>query len=325
MSENLKINNNTKDSKNNKNNKNHKNNISNDDPNKIEKLTNAGKIHTKVMEEALKLIKPGEKLYNVAEYVENRIRELGGQVAFPCNISINEVAAHYTPYYGDKKVFSEGDLVKLDIGVHIDGYIADGALTIDLSNSYNDLKKASEYALNQAINEIIPPMNVGEIGAIIQEAIEGYGYKPISNLSGHVMEKYVLHSGISIPNVKENSKDFIDVGDVVAIEPFATDGFGQVVDGVKRYIFKYLNSRPVRLPLAKTLLKLIEKKYPSLPFSERKVLKENPKYKLALKNLMNSGCIYGYPVLIEKNRGMVSQSEHTVLITENGAKIITKS
>ncbi|HIP17154.1 MAG TPA: type II methionyl aminopeptidase [Methanothermococcus okinawensis] len=323
MPENLKINN--KNNKSNNSNKKDDGRISNDDPNKLEKLINAGKIHNKVMEEALKLIKPGEKLYNVAEYVENRIRELGGQVAFPCNISINEVAAHYTPCYGDKKVFLEGDLVKLDIGVHIDGYIADGALTIDLSNTYNDLIKASEYALNQAINEIIPPMNVGKIGAIIQEAIEGYGYKPISNLSGHVMEKYILHSGVNIPNIKENSKEFIDVGDVVAIEPFATDGFGQVVDGVEKYIFKYLNSRPVRLPLAKTLLKLIEKKYPFLPFSERDVLKENPKYRPALKNLMNSGCIYGYPVLTEKNRGMVSQSEHTVLITENGAKIITKS
>ena len=290
----------------------------------VKKLMKAGKIHSMIIEEAVKLIKPDAKLYDVAEYVENRTRELGGEVAFPCNISINDIAAHYTPFYGDGKVFSENDIVKLDVGVHIDGYIADGAITIDLSKSYKDLKKASEDALKTVIKEIMPPMNIGDMGAIIQEVIESYGYRPISNLSGHVMEQYVLHSGISIPNVKEKSKDYIDVGDIVAIEPFATDGFGQVVNGSERYIFKYIASRPVRLSSARKILKVIEKKYPYLPFAERWLANDNPKYKPALRNLMSSGCVYGYPTLIEKNHGMVSQSEHTVLITENGAKIITK-
>ncbi|WP_292459681.1 type II methionyl aminopeptidase [Methanothermococcus sp.] len=290
----------------------------------IEKLMKAGKIHAEIMEEAVNLIKPDAKLYDVAEYVENKTRELGGEVAFPCNISINDIAAHYTPIYGDEKVFSENDVVKLDVGVHVDGYIADGAITIDLSNSYKDLKKASEDALYTVIKEIIPPMNIGKMGEIIQEVIESYGYKPISNLSGHVMEQYVLHSGISIPNVKEKSKDYIDVGDIVAIEPFATDGFGRVFDGNEKHIFKYIKSRPLRLPSARKILKIIEKKYPHLPFAERWLANEDPKYRAGLRNLMSSGCIYGYPTLIEKNHGMVSQTEHTVLITENGAKITTK-
>jgi len=291
---------------------------------KMEKLKRAGEIHVKVMEEAVKLVKPGVKLLDVAEYVESRIVELGGGAAFPCNISINEVAAHYSPCYMDEKEFSEGDVVKLDIAVHVDGYIADGAITVDLSGSYSDLKKASEDALRSAIKEIVPPMKVGEIGAIIQEVIESYGYKPISNLSGHVMERYLLHSGINIPNVRETSNECIDVGDIVAIEPFATEGFGQVVDGSERYIFKFLRVRPLRLPIARKLLKLIEDKYPYLPFSERWILKENVKYRSALRNLVSSGCIYAYPVLIEKKRGIVSQAEHTVLLTENGVEIITK-
>ncbi len=290
----------------------------------LEKLNKAGEIHNTVMNEAIKLIKPGAKLYDVAEYVENRTKELGGDIAFPCNLSINDIAAHYSPYYNDEKVFSEEDIVKLDIGVHIDGYIADGARTVDLSNSYKDLVTASEDALNTVINEIVPPMNIGDMGAIIQEVIESYGYKPISNLSGHVMEQYLLHSGISIPNVKEKSKDFIDVGDVVAIEPFATDGFGEVFDGKEKYIYKYLHSRPVRLPSARKLLKIIEKKYPHLPFAERWLAHEDPKYKAGLRSLISAGCIYGYPTLIEKNHGMVSQAEHTIFITENEVKIITK-
>ncbi len=300
-------------------------NIENIENNEVfEKLKKAGQIHIKVMEEAIKLIKPDAKLYDVAEYVENRTRELGGEVAFPCNLSINDIAAHYTPYHNDEKVFSEDDIVKLDVGVHVDGYIADGAKTIDLSNSYKDLVKASEDALNTVIKEIIPPMNIGEMGAIIQEVIESYGYKPISNLSGHVMEHYLLHSGISIPNVKEKSKDTIDVGDIVAIEPFATDGFGEVFDGKEKYIFKYLSSRPVRLLSARKILKVIEKKYPHLPFAERWLACEDPKYKAGLRGLMSAGCIYGYPTLIEKNHGIVSQAEHTIFITENGVEIITK-
>ena len=290
----------------------------------FKKLKKAGQIHIKVMEEAVKLIKPGAKLYDVAEYVENRIKELGGEVAFPCNISINDVAAHYTPFYGDGKVFSEDDIVKLDIGAHVDGYIADGAKTVDLSNSYKDLVKASEDALNTVIKEIVPPMNVGDMGAIIQEVIESYGYKPISNLSGHVMEHYILHSGVSVPNVKEKSKDIIDIGDIVAIEPFATDGFGAVIDGKEKYIFKYLSSRPVRLPSARKILKVVEKKYPYLPFAERWLVCEDSKYKAGLRSLMSAGCIYGYPALIEKNHGMVSQAEHTIFITENSVEVITK-
>ncbi|AEH07033.1 type II methionyl aminopeptidase [Methanothermococcus okinawensis] len=296
----------------------------NEESEMVKKLMKAGEIHAEVIEEAEKLIKPGAKLYDVAEYVENRTRELGGEVAFPCNISINDIAAHYTPVYKDEKTFSENDVVKLDIGVHVDGYIADGARTIDLSCSYNDLKKASEDALYTVIKEIVPPMNIGDMGAIIQEVIESYGYKPVSNLSGHVMEQYVLHSGISIPNVKEKSKDYIDVGDIVAIEPFATDGYGEVMDGNEKYIFKYIKSRPVRLPSARKILKIIEKKYPYLPFAGRWLATEDSKYKIALRTLMSSGCLYGYSTLIEKNHGMVSQTEHTVLITENGAKITTK-
>jgi len=290
----------------------------------LEKLKLSGKIHKKVMEEGIKMIKPDVKLYDVAEYIEKRIVELGGEIAFPVNISINEEAAHYTPIYNDNKVFSENDIVKLDIGVNVDGYIADGAKTIDLSNSYNDLLTASKDALNTVISEIEVPMYVGEMGRIIQEVIESYGYKPISNLSGHVMEKYVLHSGISIPNVKDTTKDKINVGDIVAIEPFATDGFGMVVDSPLKTIYKYIGSKPLRLPIGRKLLNLIEKNYPYLPFAERWIISKDRKFKSGLRSLLNIGCIYGYPVLIEKNRGIVSQWEDTIYITENGVEIITR-
>ncbi|WP_423792471.1 type II methionyl aminopeptidase [Methanocaldococcus indicus] len=289
----------------------------------IDKIIEAGKIAAKVREETKKLIKPGVKLLDVAEFAESLIKELGGEPAFPCNISINEIAAHYTPKLNDDLVFSDEDIVKLDLGVHIDGYIADTAVTVDLSGKYKDLVKASEDALYTVINEIEIPMNIGEMGRIIQEVIESYGYKPISNLSGHVMYRYELHTGTSIPNIYERTNKVIDVGDLVAIEPFATDGFGMVKDGNLGNIYKFLAKRPIRLPTAKKLLEKIESKYKYLPFAERWVI-NNEKEKSALNSLLRASAIYGYPILVERNKGMVSQAEHTIYITENDVIITTK-
>ena len=289
----------------------------------IEKIIKAGEIASKVREEAKKMIKPGVKLLEVANFVENRIKELGGEPAFPCNLSINDVAAHYTPKVNDDLEFKEDDVVKLDLGVHVDGYIADTAVTVDLSNSYKDLVKASEDALREVINNIEIPMNVGEIGRIIEEVIKSYGYKPIANLSGHVMYRYELHTGVSIPNVYEKTNKTIDVGDLVAIEPFATNGFGMVKDGPLGNIYKFLAKRPIRLLKAKKMLDEIAKKYPFLPFAERWVLKDE-KDKIALNTLLKANAIYGYPVLKEREGGIVSQAEHTIYITENKIIVITK-
>ncbi|MCS3922634.1 methionyl aminopeptidase [Methanococcus voltae PS] len=289
-----------------------------------QKIMEAGEIASKVRGEAQKMIKPGVKLYDIAEFVENRIRELGAEVAFPCNLSRNDIAAHYTPFTGDESVFEENDVIKLDLGAHIDGFIADTAVTVDLSNSYSDLKKASEDALKTVIHSIEPPMNVGDMGKIISEVIESYDLKPVSNLSGHVMHQNVLHSGVSIPNVYDKTKDTIDIGDLVAIEPFATDGYGAITDGTDKYIYKYIVSRPLRLPSARNILKVIERKFCHLPFSERDIAKLNPKYKMGLKTLVNAGCLYAYPTLVEKEHGMVSQCEHTIYITEDKIEVTTK-
>ncbi|ADG13639.1 methionine aminopeptidase, type II [Methanocaldococcus infernus ME] len=289
----------------------------------IDKILKAGEIAKKVREEAKKMIKPGVKLIDVAEFVENRIKELGGEPAFPCNLSINDIAAHYTPSFNDPLTFNDIDLVKLDLGVHVDGYIADTAVTIDLSGKYKELVRASEDALKEVINRIEIPMNIGEMGKIIQETIESYGFKPIANLSGHVMYRYELHTGISIPNVYEKTNKTIGVGDLVAIEPFATDGFGMVKDGELGNIYKFLAKRPIRLLKAKKLLDEISKKYPYLPFAERWVIKDK-KDRFILNSLLKANAIYGYPILKEKEGGMVSQAEHTIYITEDKVIVITE-
>lgn len=293
---------------------------------KIENLLKAGEIAKRVKEEVLKLIKPGASLYEIAEFVENRITELGGKPAFPCNLSINEIAAHYTPYVGDKTAVKEGDYLKVDLGVHVDGYIADTAFTVRVGMEDDELIKASREALENAISVIRAGVKINEIGKVIEETIRKHGFNPIVNLSGHVIERYKLHTGISIPNIYRPHDSYeLKEGDVIAIEPFATTGAGQVIEVPPTLIYMYLKDRPVRLPQARNLLSYVKKNFSTLPFAYRWVQKLMPdaQLRLALIQLEKAGALYGYPILKEIRGGLVSQAEHTVIVEKDGALITT--
>ncbi len=288
----------------------------------LEKYKAAGKILIEVRDAALELVKPGNRLLEVAEFVESSIRDRGGEPAFPCNISRNEEAAHATPSIDDEAVFGEEDLVKLDIGVHIDGYIADSAVTVDLSGKYEELIRASEAALDEAIKIIHDGVSTVEIGEVIEEAIKERGYKPIVNLSGHGLVRYNSHAPPTIPNVKYEHGVILRTNDVIAIEPFATDGGGKVVESGNVEIYSLIKPKPVRMREAKKLLNEI-KKYHGLPFARRWLPRE--RLNLALRALKNTGVLRDYPILREEDRGLVAQAEHTVIVKEDGCEVTTSS
>ncbi|NJE09927.1 type II methionyl aminopeptidase [Thermococcus sp. MAR1] len=291
-----------------------------------EALIKAGEIARQVKKEVVDMIKPGAKLYDIAEFVEKRIVELGGKPAFPCNLSINEIAAHYTPYKGDDSVLKEGDYLKLDLGVHVDGYIADTAVTFRVGMEEDDLMAASKEALENAISVIRAGVKISEIGKAIEETIRGYGFNPIVNLSGHKIERYKLHSGISIPNIyRPNDSYVLKEGDVIAIEPFATTGAGQVIEVPPALIFMHIRDRPVRMAQARRLLMHIKREYNGLPFAYRWLQGFMPEgqLKLALAQLDRAGAIYSYQILREVRGGLVSQFEHTVIVEKDGAYITT--
>jgi len=293
---------------------------------KIEKLLKAGEIAKEIKKEVLHLIKPGASLYEIAEFVEKRTIELGGKPAFPCNLSINEIAAHYTPYNGDKAVLKEGDYLKVDLGVHVDGYIADTAFTVRVGMEGDDLIEASKEALENAIAVIKAGVRINEIGKVIEETIRGHGFNPIVNLSGHVIERYKLHTGISIPNIYRPHDNYeLKEGDIVAIEPFATIGAGQVIETPPTLIYMYIRDRPVRLPQARTLLSYVKKNFSTLPFAYRWLQNLMPEVqlKLALIQLEKAGAFYGYPILKEIRGGLVSQAEHTVIVEKDGVLVTT--
>ncbi len=278
----------------------------------------AGKILSEVRAEAVKKVTEGASLLSVAEFTENLIREKGGEPAFPVNISRNDEAAHATPSLDDTAAFGK-DMVKLDIGVHIDGYIADTAVTVDLSGN-PELVQASESALEEAIKSIHAGVNTSDIGGIIEDTIGSFGYKPVINLTGHGLEQYIQHAPPAIPNKRIPHGVLLEEGDIVAIEPFATDGAGKIYDAGNAEIYHLVSDKPVRHPSARKLLEEI-RKYKTLPFAKRWL---GSSIDFAMLQLVKANIIRPYPVLKEIEGGIISQAEHTIIITADGCEVITR-
>ncbi len=291
----------------------------------LEAYRKAGKLVAEVREQVRSIVKPGTTLLEIAEVVEDLIAQKGGKPAFPCNVSVNEVAAHYSPPADDDTSIGEGDMVKVDIGAHVDGYIGDTAFTI-ATGEKQELVQTVERALEAEIAAIKPGIDVSELGRIVEETVTAAGFKPIRNLTGHSLARWNLHAGLTVPNVKEETGQKLSVGDVVALEPFVTDGAGYVEDQKKVYIFRYLYDRPVRLRMARELLRDVKRVYDGLPFAERWLAKKMSKLRLelTLRELVGVGALWPYHVLAERAEGKVAQAEHTVIVTEQGCEVTTR-
>ena len=295
----------------------------------FDKYRKAGKIASTARDFGISIIKPGISFLEVANKVESMIKEKGGKLAFPVNISINKGAAHYSPRHDDVLTFKKGDVVKLDVGAHIDGYIADTAATVEIeSNKFENMIIASNNALDCAIKNIKPGIKLSEIGKVIEGTIKSFGYKTISNLSGHGLEQYKLHSGISVPNVSEAGyRTKPKVGDVLAIEPFATNGEGRVISGKGSNIYlckESFRSKVIRDHRSKIYFSKLVGNFKTLPFAERWCEDLIPNgADLVLKKLSFLGLIKQYPQLIEAKDGIVTQKEHTVIINDDGCEVIT--
>jgi len=282
-----------------------------------EKILQAGKIASEAKKYARIISKKGMPLLELAEKIEAKIEELGGKPAFPVNLSIDDVAAHYTPGHDDKAV-AHG-LLKIDLGVHIDGWTADTATSIDLENNEENkrLILASELALKEASKKIKFNVNNNEIGREIEETISSGEISPIINLSGHGMEQYELHSGIAIPNVNNHQGIALKEG-LYAIEPFTTNGAGKVYDGRDSGIYELISGRNIRSQSARQVLDFITKEYKTLPFCSRWVVKKlGVASVLALRQLKANGNLHEFPMLMESGHGKVAQSENTFLVTKN--------
>ena len=290
----------------------------------IEQIKRAGKIAVEVRAFARDIIKKGVPLLQIAEQIEAKIEQLGGKAAFPVNLSKNEIAAHATPLFEDTEL-AEG-LLKVDIGIHVDGYVADSAFSLDLENLEENKKliQAAEKALHNALQTIHEGIEVREIGKIIEQTIQSCSFNPIRNLSGHSIEQYNLHAGMNIPNYDNGQTQKMTPG-LYAVEPFTTNGAGAVRDSKPSGIYLLIKSVSLREPFAREVLKTIAQEYNTLPFCSRWLQKKyGTRVLIALKRMEESGAIRQYPLLIETAKGKVAQAEHTILVTLKNTLVTTK-
>ncbi|HSV48963.1 MAG TPA: type II methionyl aminopeptidase [Candidatus Acidoferrales bacterium] len=297
------------------------------DTEELAKFRLSGKILRETREEMRSYVRENMPILEVCEKAEGLIKAKGGKPAFPVNVSIDDVAAHYTAVPGDIKIIPTGSTAKIDIGVQVDGYVTDTAFTAPFSPEGRAMTQTAELALKTAIENIHGNIQLGDIGALVEKTIRNRGYRPISNLTGHSVGRYLIHAGTSIPSVSGFNPHKLEVGGVYAVEPFVTtpDAIGRVDDCPQFTIYRYLKAKSLKTDSAKKLAKYIETNFHTLPFAERWAIGVLPKeqHKTAFKELLSSKSIMSYPVFVEVSGKPVAQAEHTLLITEKGCEVLT--
>lgn len=292
------------------------------DSNEFKSYVKAGKIWASAIKYAKKKAKEGVLLFDLAEGIEKLIVEEGAQIGFPVNLSINEQAAHYTPKYKDfVSALGESDVLKIDIGAAVNGFICDGAITINLDSEHAKQIEANELALENAISVAKLGAPIEKMGAEIERTLKNKGFNPVYNLGGHGVSKNNIHDWPSVPNHAGGSSEKLIEGVAVAIEPFASNGMGQVRDDVLVEIFSLIEKKGVRSPAAKKILNYLDT-FEGRPFAERWIRKKffdelsDFGITLGLKELMKTKAIHSYPGLKETKGTIVTQVEKTIIINE---------
>lgn len=289
----------------------------------------AGKIASQVREYARTQDHTGRSLSEICNDIEQEIFKKGGEPAFPVNVSLNDIAAHYTAVPNDPLIVKNTDVLKIDVGVHIDGYIADTAVTVSYDTKYQNMIDIAERALDEAIGISRSNTRVSDIGRIIEKTITKYGCKPIQNLSGHSLERYTIHAGKSIPNIWTIGHSFnLSVNNVYAIEPFVTtnDGQGVVYEGKIKNIFGIGSRKRTKEQKTDDFLEYLWNKFKTLPFALRWIVDEyEEKEALSLLEiLVKKKNVHAYPILVEGANRIVVQAEHTIIPQESNTLTITK-
>ncbi|KLO20070.1 peptidase M24A, methionine aminopeptidase [Schizopora paradoxa] len=306
-------------------------------------IRRGAEVHRQVRKYARKMIRPGMTMTEIADNIENGTRALVEEngldsgIGFPTGLSLNNCAAHYTPNAGDTKVLKDGDVLKVDIGVHVNGRITDSAFTLCFDPTYDKLLEAVRAATDAGIREAGIDVRVCDVAAAIQETMESYEVelngkfqrvKPIENLSGHSINRYQIHGGKSILLVKNDDQTKMEEGEYFAIETFGSTGRGRVVEsGDVSHYAKIVNAPhvPLRLQSAKALLKSITKNFGTLPFCRRYLDRAGEsKYLLALNHLVAQGIVNDYPPLCDQIGSMTAQFEHTILLRPTVKEVVSR-
>ncbi|KAG5081871.1 hypothetical protein JHK84_051909 [Glycine max] len=313
----------------------------------------AAEVHRQVRKYIKGILKPGMLMTDICETLENTVRKLISEdglqagIAFPTGCSLNWVAAHWTPNSGDKTILQYDDVMKLDFGTHVDGYIVDCAFTVAFNPMFDPLLEASREATNtgiklsslptqvlQSAEAIHPPtqeagidVRLCDIGAAIQEVMESYEVE----INGKVYQEcdiYFNENVIAVKSIRNLNGHSIGRYQIHAGKsvPIVKGGEQTKMEEGKGYVREDLECShymknfdvghiPLRLPRAKQLLATINKNFSTLAFCRRYLDRlGETKYLMALKNLCDSGIVQPYPPLCDVKGSYVSQFEHTILL-----------
>ena len=292
-----------------------------------EQYRESGRITNEVRALVKARVRPGMGYLEACLFVEKEIEARGGRPAFPTGIGVDRVTAHYAPQDDDRSVFRESDLIKVDFGVHIDGYITDTAVSITFNPDHRLLLEATERALGAAIETAKKEVRTGEIGREIYREASRFGFKTIENLTGHTLDRYVVHAGKSIPNLYMPGMQSLKKGDVFAIEPFVTLGSaaGYVVDSPSQTIFSLAMRKRTGVAELDRFAEMIWEERKTLPFTPRWYADEFGRDKLSgiLRRLMERRIVRSYPTLVEASGNPVAQFEQTMALDEGGLIVLT--
>jgi methionyl aminopeptidase len=287
----------------------------------------SGRIVSEVKPIVLSAVKPGVTFLEVCELVTREVESRGGRLAFPTGIGVNEVTAHYAPQDGDQSAFKEEDLVKVDFGVHVDGYVTDTSVSVTFNPEYNLLLEATQRALDAAIAAARRETRTGEIGRVIHREAARFGFKTIENLTGHTVDRYTVHAGKSIPNLYMPGMQELKKGDVFAIEPFLTLGSaaGYVVDTPSQTIFSLVARKKTGAPDLDAFADRVWAERKSLPFTPQWYSAEIGREKIQqiVSRLVAKKVLRAYPTLVEASGNPVAQFEHTMALDEEGLVVLT--
>ena len=290
----------------------------------LDKYREAGRIASEARNRAVASIAPGIAYVDVLDAIESYIRSRGADLAFPAQVSVNSVAAHDCCRPGDPRTSAAGDVAKVDLGVHVDGCIADTAATADLGD-HADLLCASRTALEAAIALVRPGTGTRQIGAAIQRAMQDAGHKPVANLTGHGIAPYTIHCSPAIPNVPDGSDVRLKEGMMICIEPFATTGRGTVVEQGRAEVFGARRKLKAPRGVDSGVVDQIEARK-GLPFCRRELAREHGEElaERSLRELLRAGAVFEYPPLCERPGALVAQFEHTMYVGADGAEVMTR-
>lgn len=293
----------------------------------LEDYLKAGNIAGEVRENVRKTDWIGSTLAEICDYVESEIIKRGAKCAFPVNTSMNEIAAHYTAEPNDPKTVSDTDLVKIDLGVQINGYIADTAVTVNYDPQYDQMVQTAEDALQNAMSMIKAGVKSKDVGRTIQKTIQDMGFKPIANLSGHSLDQYTIHAGKTVPNMWTIGSFLFSENQAYACEPFVTtkNALGFVRNGKIKNIFALVSRKKTKDDEADRLTDYIWNNFNMLPFALRWLLKEweEKEARRLLEILVKKKVVHAYAILVEANGKTVAQAEHTFIPTQSGATVTT--